>query len=220
MPPSAYAACRTDHRACRPLPHRFQLREQARLIKPWCSLDKKRGLRQCEHTNADQKLFQLGVRFLVLASKKPKSFKKTLLRATILHANSAQLKKWRNIMPAILVQMIWDIAAFSLIFSASAEVRPFPVGFHIENIKIADATIHVRVGGKGPAIVMFGTASATPAICGRHLRPQWSRTTPSLFLIFVGWPALVPGERLRQRKGKLSTSRQRWISLTCKRPIS
>jgi pimeloyl-ACP methyl ester carboxylesterase len=59
-------------------------------------------------------------------------------------------------MSAILVQMIWGvIAAVSLIFSASAEVRPFPASFHVENIKTADATIHVRVGGKGPAIVML-----------------------------------------------------------------
>ena len=61
-----------------------------------------------------------------------------------------------NIMPAILIQIILGvIAAFSLAVSAFAEVRPFPAGFHVEKIKIAGATIHVRVGGKGPAIVML-----------------------------------------------------------------
>src|SRR5215475_5979174 len=42
-----------------------------------------------------------------------------------------------------------------LTLSASARVQPFPTGFRIENIKTDDATIYVRVGGKGPAIVML-----------------------------------------------------------------
>jgi pimeloyl-ACP methyl ester carboxylesterase len=34
-------------------------------------------------------------------------------------------------------------------------VRPFLAGFHVEKIKAPGATIRVRVGGKGPAIVML-----------------------------------------------------------------
>jgi cephalosporin-C deacetylase-like acetyl esterase len=47
------------------------------------------------------------------------------------------------------------IVALTLALSASAEVRLFPPGFHTENIKTDGATIHVRVGGKGPAVVML-----------------------------------------------------------------
>jgi len=47
------------------------------------------------------------------------------------------------------------IAALTLVFSASAEVRPFPRGFQTQEIKTDGATIHVRVGGQGPAVVML-----------------------------------------------------------------
>jgi len=42
----------------------------------------------------------------------------------------------------------------------------------------ADATINVRVGGHGPAVVLIH-ASATPATCGRRWPPSSRRTTPS-----------------------------------------
>jgi pimeloyl-ACP methyl ester carboxylesterase len=44
---------------------------------------------------------------------------------------------------------------FVLPLPAVAEVQPFPPGFRSEDIKTDGATIHVRVGGKGPAIVML-----------------------------------------------------------------
>jgi alpha-beta hydrolase superfamily lysophospholipase len=47
------------------------------------------------------------------------------------------------------------VAAFALMGSASAAVPPFPAGFHAQEIKTEGATIHVRVGGKGPAVVML-----------------------------------------------------------------
>ena len=47
------------------------------------------------------------------------------------------------------------IAVLSLTSSASAEVRPFPRSFRIENVKTDGATIYVRVGGKGPAVIML-----------------------------------------------------------------
>src|SRR5262245_28960023 len=47
------------------------------------------------------------------------------------------------------------VATLALGLSASAAVRPFPSGFHTENIKTDGATIYVRVGGKGPAVVML-----------------------------------------------------------------
>ena len=39
--------------------------------------------------------------------------------------------------------------------SASAEVQPFPPSFRTQDIQTDGATIHVRVGGKGPAVVML-----------------------------------------------------------------
>ena len=40
-------------------------------------------------------------------------------------------------------------------FSASAEVEPFPHGFRTEDIATDGATIHVRIGAQGPAVVML-----------------------------------------------------------------
>jgi pimeloyl-ACP methyl ester carboxylesterase len=37
----------------------------------------------------------------------------------------------------------------------SAQVAPFPSSFRTENVQAKDATIHVRVGGKGPAVVLL-----------------------------------------------------------------
>ena len=61
-----------------------------------------------------------------------------------------------NNVSAISVRIVLGaIAALTPMLSASAEVRPFPPGFHTEEIKTDGATIYVRVGGKGPAVVML-----------------------------------------------------------------
>lgn len=38
---------------------------------------------------------------------------------------------------------------------SAAEVKPFPVGFETRDIQTEGATIHVRVGGSGPAVLML-----------------------------------------------------------------
>ncbi|WP_347260912.1 alpha/beta hydrolase [Rudaea sp.] len=38
---------------------------------------------------------------------------------------------------------------------AGAAVQPFPAGFRVVEAKTADATIHLRIGGKGPAVLML-----------------------------------------------------------------
>jgi hypothetical protein len=38
---------------------------------------------------------------------------------------------------------------------ASARIERFPAGFHIQRIKTDGATLYVRVGGKGPAVVLL-----------------------------------------------------------------
>lgn len=49
------------------------------------------------------------------------------------------------------------LAAFALAFisPASAKIEKFPREFHIQRIKTDGATIYVRVGGEGPAVVML-----------------------------------------------------------------
>lgn len=57
-------------------------------------------------------------------------------------------------MPMIrLLLMACLLAGFSL--AAAAPVQPFPPSFRIQDIQTDGATIHVRVGGKGPAVVLL-----------------------------------------------------------------
>jgi pimeloyl-ACP methyl ester carboxylesterase len=57
-------------------------------------------------------------------------------------------------MPMIrLLLMACVFAGLSL--PASAAVQPFPPSFRIQEIQTEGATIHVRVGGKGPAVVLL-----------------------------------------------------------------
>src|SRR5882762_9597144 len=54
-------------------------------------------------------------------------------------------------MAAVPIRIMWSaIAVLTLV-----EVRPFPPDFHTEKIKTDGATIYVRVGGQGPAVVML-----------------------------------------------------------------
>lgn len=45
--------------------------------------------------------------------------------------------------------------SLSLILPASAGVMPFPASFHSQEIKTNGTTLHVRVGGHGPAVVLL-----------------------------------------------------------------
>jgi pimeloyl-ACP methyl ester carboxylesterase len=58
--------------------------------------------------------------------------------------------------PAILFKpLLAAFAMLTLVLSASAEVQPFPSSFRTEEISTDGATIHVRIGGKGSAVVML-----------------------------------------------------------------
>src|SRR5260221_3332121 len=46
-------------------------------------------------------------------------------------------------------------AALALALPAAAAVKPFPPGFQVREIATHGATIHVRVGGHGPAVVLL-----------------------------------------------------------------
>jgi pimeloyl-ACP methyl ester carboxylesterase len=57
---------------------------------------------------------------------------------------------------SIMIRMLliaFLIAAFSL--PAAAGITPFPASFRIQEVQTDGATIHVRVGGKGPAVVLL-----------------------------------------------------------------
>jgi len=41
------------------------------------------------------------------------------------------------------------------LFEATAEVQPFPAGFHDSQMAVSGGTQYVRVGGKGPAVVLL-----------------------------------------------------------------
>ncbi|HEY1630933.1 MAG TPA: alpha/beta hydrolase [Rhizomicrobium sp.] len=47
------------------------------------------------------------------------------------------------------------VAAFLAAASAHAAVQPFPSSFHTEEVKTNGTTLHVRVGGHGPAVLML-----------------------------------------------------------------
>jgi hypothetical protein len=53
-------------------------------------------------------------------------------------------------------RILWLIVcALPISLPALAEIVPFPSGFRIEEIETDGATIHVRIGGQGPAVVML-----------------------------------------------------------------
>src|ERR1700722_9923296 len=47
------------------------------------------------------------------------------------------------------------LGAMTLALPALAEIQPFPASFHTQDIQTDGATIHVRVGGQGPAVVLI-----------------------------------------------------------------
>ena len=62
-------------------------------------------------------------------------------------------------------------------------VAPFPPGFHTENIKTDGATIHIRVGGQGPAVVLlhgFGDTGDMWAPVAAALAPTHTVVVPDL----------------------------------------
>src|SRR5580704_7297914 len=47
------------------------------------------------------------------------------------------------------------LAALALSLPAAAQVQPFPAGFRLKEIPTNGTTLHVRLGGKGPAVVLL-----------------------------------------------------------------
>jgi pimeloyl-ACP methyl ester carboxylesterase len=51
--------------------------------------------------------------------------------------------------------LLGAIGALTLASSVRATIAPFPADFRIEDVKTDGATIHVRIGGEGPAVVLL-----------------------------------------------------------------
>jgi pimeloyl-ACP methyl ester carboxylesterase len=75
------------------------------------------------------------------------------------------------------------VFAFAGIIAAAAEVKRFPAGFSTQEIATDGATIHVRVGGQGPAVVLlhgFGDTGDMWAPVASALAKDHSVVVPDL----------------------------------------
>ena len=54
-----------------------------------------------------------------------------------------------------MLRISWIALVALLVASPAFSIEPFPAGFHTEDIKTNGTTLHVRVGGTGPAVVML-----------------------------------------------------------------
>lgn len=72
---------------------------------------------------------------------------------------------------------------FSLVAPAAADVPAFPADFRIQDVAIDGATIHVRVGGQGPAVVLlhgFGDTGDMWALMAADLAGDHTVIVPDL----------------------------------------
>jgi pimeloyl-ACP methyl ester carboxylesterase len=75
------------------------------------------------------------------------------------------------------------VGLLALSLSAVAEVQPYPTEFRTEDIATDGATIHVRVGGKGPAVVLlhgFGDTGDMWAPLAKELAQGHTVVVPDL----------------------------------------
>jgi pimeloyl-ACP methyl ester carboxylesterase len=61
----------------------------------------------------------------------------------------------RRILTTPITALLGAIAVLTMALPAAAEIQQFPSSFRTEEIQTDGATIHVRVAGKGPAVVML-----------------------------------------------------------------
>ena len=67
--------------------------------------------------------------------------------------------------------------------AASAQVRPFPAGFHTQRIATNGTTLYVRVGGAGPAVVLlhgYGETGDMWSALAAALAPRYTVVVPDL----------------------------------------
>jgi pimeloyl-ACP methyl ester carboxylesterase len=51
--------------------------------------------------------------------------------------------------------LLGTLGALAVVLPAAAQVQPFPAGFRDQEIGLSGVTLHVRVGGQGPAVMLL-----------------------------------------------------------------
>ncbi len=60
-----------------------------------------------------------------------------------------RLRLWSRLLPLAM------LAALVSVREVHAGVKPYPAGFHAEQMKVTGGTQYVRVGGQGPVVVLL-----------------------------------------------------------------
>ena len=87
-----------------------------------------------------------------------------------------------------------------------AEVKPFSAHFKTRDMAVTGGTLHVRVGGSGPAVLLLHGFGDTGDMW-QPLAESWSRTTPSSSPIFAAWDCRRIQKADTRRRVRLATSR-------------
>lgn len=83
----------------------------------------------------------------------------------------------------VLAYLTVTFAVIASNLAAAAQIGKFPPGFRTENIKVSGTTIYVRVGGKGPAVVLlhgFGDTGDMWAPAAKALYKDHTVVVPDL----------------------------------------
>ena len=102
---------------------------------------------------------------------------------------------------------------------ALAKVQPFAAGFRTQDIETIGATIHTRVGGQGPAVVLlhgYGEAGDMWAPLAAALARDHTIVAPDLRGMGL---SSLPSSAMRKRR-KRRTSRGCSMHSTSKTPLS
>src|SRR5215207_580497 len=97
------------------------------------------------------------------------------------------------------------LSAIALSLPATAQVQPYPANFRTQEIQTNSTTLHVRVGGQGPAVVLLH-AMAGPATCGRRWPRSSPATTPSSPPTCAAWGSHLAPRMGTTRRRKPETS--------------
>jgi hypothetical protein len=104
----------------------------------------------------------------------------------------------------VLLASIW---MFQVVFGAPAfaAVEPFPSDFRIENISVNGVTLHLRVGGKGPAVVLLHGFADTGDMWAPLAKALYKDHTV-IVPICAAWASLPSRRAATTRKPRASTS--------------
>jgi pimeloyl-ACP methyl ester carboxylesterase len=99
--------------------------------------------------------------------------------------------------------VIVALGALALSLPAAAQVQPFPAGFRIHEISTNGVTLHVRVGGKGPAVVLlhgYGETGDMWAPLAANLARDHTVIVPDLR--GMGWSSRPAGGYDKKTQGR------------------